>query len=207
MKGYLVTWWWENQQGSLIYTDSCVSWQSRSASFSSIHCHLFHSMETCSFIGFVSLHLIFRCCLVIEHFALPIKSVGLTQWCLFWAKGKILIACAPVQSCESVLSKAQVVKQAYWERLLEFFRGHWLSYSLCQAPRGLSLGLQLTQETPLYMAHLGSPSSSQRPAIQKYPWVFNGSSRFKWSSINQILPICWEQKSRDKGAERVCGRG
>lgn len=52
------------QQGLLIYKDSYVLWKSRFASIHSIHCHLFRSVESCSFIRLVSLHLISRSCLV-----------------------------------------------------------------------------------------------------------------------------------------------
>lgn len=52
------------QQGLLIYKDSYVLWKSRFASIRSIHCHLFRSVESCSFIRLVSLHPISRSCLV-----------------------------------------------------------------------------------------------------------------------------------------------
>lgn len=104
-----------------------------------------------------------------------------------------------------MLSKAQIVKTGKLGKALGVLQRALaviLSVPSSKRPQPGTTA-RYTRETPLYMAHLGSPSSSHRPARQKYPGVFNGSARFKWSSINQILPICWEEKSRDKGAEKV----
>lgn len=68
-------------------------------------------MEPCSFIRFVPLHLILRCCLVIECFDLPIKMCFFNTVVSLLGEGQNShCLCTNTILWESELSKAQIVK-------------------------------------------------------------------------------------------------